>query len=168
MSSNFTITGLINGPIQEVAEGYTPETVILDSEFEEIFEKQDNASKKELFLARDYVVKKIGQIFSEDVSFVPLSAVLAEQPNERLEALFWGLKSCSCCWRHCHNTPEAIDSSKDRNMLDRVTEEMVRERNCHCHCRTYKRALRRAYQPSSIKSATVKDNGEDLTIFWRE
>jgi hypothetical protein len=150
-TQSFTEFGRIHGPIAEVAEDYVPNKVISDQEFNGFYARSTDPSYEEtnenLFYARDYVVDQLHQAtrtaYAEGYSCT--AAVLEELPKERLRALFWGLKNCTCCWRHCHNKPVAIDSWDDESMLDRATVEMVSKRNCFCHCRMGKRMLRKAF-----------------------
>jgi hypothetical protein len=145
MSTNF----VYEAPIHEVPENYVPEVLISDEKFDEIYTKWVSGSKKNRFFssapkdmlfARDYAINQFHQL-----PCGLLTETLAELPTERLESLFWALNGCSCCWRHCHNKPVAVDSMEDRSMLDVATVEMVSERNCYCYCRMAKRFLRRAY-----------------------
>jgi hypothetical protein len=148
---SFTEFGRTHGPFAEVPEDYVPETVISDEEFNGFYVRSTDPSYKEtgenLFFARDYAVDQLHKAANKMATEVysNTAAVLEELPKERLRALFWGLENCSCCWRHCHNKPVAIDSWDDVSMLDRATVEMVSKRNCFCHCRMGKRMIRKAF-----------------------
>jgi hypothetical protein len=137
------------GPIQAVPENYAPEVLISDEEFDGIYARRATATNAEKFHARDYVVVQFHQCTrtanTDPDGQKSTQEVFATLPTERLEALFWGLKACTCCWRHCHNKPTEIDSWENKSALDVATEEMVQARDCFCHCRIAKRILRRAY-----------------------
>jgi hypothetical protein len=147
MSSTIAQFDATHGPVSEVPEDYVPEVLISDHEFEKIFNNRNAVTNEELFHARDYVVDQFHQcaeIACND-GYPSTQSVLEMFSLERLEALFWGLESCSCCVRHCHNTPIAVNSEENASILDVVTEEMVFKRDCHCHCRMAMRMIRRAY-----------------------
>ena len=142
--------GRTMGPAMPLPEDYKPYVMISDAEFAAMCEKRnrgENVSKKERFYGRDYVVDQfhrcVEKAFAED--YPSTTEVLAELPVQRLADLFWGVDSCTCCWRHCHKRPVAIDSMEDTCRLDVATEEMVSQRGCYCHCRSVRRFIRRAY-----------------------
>lgn len=149
--------GPIHGPCASLPEDYVPAVLISDEKFEAICAKRDRGEKvtaEDRFFSRDYVVdqfcRDMKKLYVDDYS--SMTEVLSEYPNERLANLFWGLRSCSCCWRHCHNRPVSLDSPEDESMLDRVTEEMVSERNCKCYCRSAKRFIRRAFLSKKVSA----------------
>jgi hypothetical protein len=142
--------GPIHGPCASLPEDYVPAVLISDEQFDAICAKRDRGEEvtaKDRFFGRDYVVDQLHRNTKKVYldGYNSLTEVLADMPNERLANLFWGLKSCSCCWRHCHNRPVAFDSPEDESALDRVTVEMVSERDCKCHCRSAKRFIRKAF-----------------------
>ncbi len=139
--------GPIYGPIDPIPENYKPKVLISDEEYNTICDKRDKGEKltcADEFFGRDYVVdQSLRCIGSED--YESMDAFMMKLSDKRLADLFAGLETCSCCWRHCHNTPERYDSWEDRNQLDVATIEMVSERNCFCHCRMVKRSIRWAF-----------------------
>jgi hypothetical protein len=153
--TSFTEFGYINGPIMGVPEDYKPEVVITDEEFDALYAGRNepvsrDTRKKNQFLARDYslvqfekTVKKIYEDWCE--TYRCPEELLVTFPKDRLRALFWGVDSCSCCITHCHKAPGAIDTRGDRDMTDRFTAEEIEGSRCHCHCRMWKRKLRRAF-----------------------
>ncbi len=147
--ASFTEISNIYGPIMGVPEGYVPEVVLSDEEFDAIYARRATASKSDRFHARDYVAVKfdeaVHKCFEEDSKYSCVDDVLAELPKERLRALFWGVDSCSCCITHAHKAPSKVDTWKDRNMADRFTMEEILQSRCHCHCRAIKRRCRLAF-----------------------
>lgn len=145
--------GRTMGPVMPLPEDYEPYVMISDAEFAAMCEKRDrgeNVSKKERFYGRDYVVdhykRSLDLIYRlPEYESHTLYDYYSELPKEELSNLFWGLDSCTCCWRHCHKRPLAVDSMEDRNMLDVATVEMVSENSCKCYCRHIKRHLRRGF-----------------------
>ena len=134
---SIAFTGPLFGPILQLPEGYKPKVLISDEEYEAIcvkLEKGEKLSNADKFFGRDYVVDQFLRSSADG---------LVGMTEERLANLFAGVKSCSCCWRHCHNAPSTYDSCEDRSHL--ATAEMVSDRNCHCHCRMTRRAIRRAF-----------------------
>jgi hypothetical protein len=150
-TQSFAQFGRIHGPVAEVPENYVPEVLISDEEFNGFYARSTDPfyeeTRENLFFARDYAVEQLHRATRTAYAYgFPCTAsVLEELPKERLRALFWGLKECTCCWRHCHNKPVAIDSWDDESMLDRATSEMVSKRDCFCHCRMGKRMIRKAF-----------------------
>ncbi len=156
----FAEWGAFAGPSREVPEDYVPETVISDEEFAEIYKKADevcikdakihydnNVSNGEKFLARDYVVEQFHRFTEKSYAegYGSTQKVIDELEPERLKSLFWGLKRCTCCWRHCHKAPLEVDSWEDKSCLKVATLAMTQESDCFCHCRMAKRMFRRAY-----------------------
>jgi hypothetical protein len=147
MSSYFAQFGCVHGPVSNVPEDYEPEVVISDEKFDAIYARRDMATKMELFHARDYSLVQFNKIVKqsyEEGTYVSPEELLCMFSNERLEALFWALEGCSCCWTHCHNRPKSIHSWEDESMLDRATQAEIDASRCHCQCRMWKRKLRRA------------------------
>jgi hypothetical protein len=151
--SSFTEFGYTHGPVEEVPCGYIPEMVISDEEFEAYYNNREvpidrRLKNKILFLARDYSLMQfqefVTKFYEEDV-YGSVEEMLTTFPKERLRALFWGVENCSCCLTHCHNRPTAIDSWEDDSMLTRVTQQELDVSRCYCHCRMWKRKLRRAF-----------------------
>ena len=149
-------TGPLFGAVSPLPEDYTPKVLLSDEEYEAICVKRENGeklSKADEFFGRDYVVAQFRgctkKAYAEN--YLTTDAVLAELSEKRLADLFVGLKKCSCCWRHCHNTPVSHDSWEDRSQLDVATVEMVSDRNCHCYCRMAKRAIRRVFLAKCIE-----------------
>lgn len=144
--SSFAQFGCDNGPIAEVPEDYVPEVLISDEEFEAIYALGDKASKADKFHARDYAVdqflKTVRKSYEE--GWACPDDLFMQNSRGRLRALFWAAKDCSCCWRHCHKRPVAVDSWVDQSMLDRVTQAEIDESRgrCFCHCRSLKRHCR--------------------------
>jgi hypothetical protein len=130
-----------------VPQNYTRDDVLTDDEFAEVYSTPDDkVTYEQKYYARDYAVDKflktVDSALTEKKSVVD---ALAELPKERLESLFWGLAPCTCCWRHLHNKPVAIDSKEDSSVLDVATVGMINDSVCFCHCRAAKRFLRQAY-----------------------
>jgi hypothetical protein len=131
-----------------VPEDYVPEVLISDAEFATLYANRNEVTNEDKFHARDYVVDQLHKCTDKVYNgegYGSTEDVLAELPKERLEALFWGVGECSCCYTHMHNRPNAIDSWDDRSMLDRVTQEEITQSRCYCHCRMAKRMFRHAY-----------------------
>jgi len=172
--SSFTEIGYINGPIMGVPEDYVPEVVLSDEEFEAIYAARGTqiewqVKNKNKFLARDYSLnvfsKVVDRIYEDDTYGCP-EELLMTDPHERLRALFWAVNSCSCCITHCHKCPKDIDTWRDRNMADRFTAEEIESSRCHCHCRMWKRKLRRAFfraVPGQDLSRLIENESDEDT-----
>jgi hypothetical protein len=136
----------IYGPVHSIPENYKPEVMISDEEFNSLYSSTEKPTFEQQFRARDYSVAHfnnyVNTALSEDKSVVDH---LSELPEERLRSLFWGLVHCSCCWRHCHNVPVAIDTKEELSMLEVATTDMINDYSCFCHCRSGKRFLRQAF-----------------------
>jgi hypothetical protein len=133
------------GPIQNVPEHYCPNVLISDNDFTNLYIAAESTDRVQKYYARDYVVDRFLRCSNTRPEGKSLVDVLAEFPEDELRALFWGVTHCTCCWRHLHNTPVAIDSKIDSSVLNVATIEMVNESNCFCHCRMAKRFLRQAF-----------------------
>jgi hypothetical protein len=173
--SSFTEFGCLNGPISGVPENYKPEVVLSDEEFEAIYASRNDpisqdTKRKNKFLVRDYslvqfekVVEKIYEDWCETYSCP--EEYLMTLSKDRLRALFWGVKGCTCCWTHCHKAPVDIDTWDDKDMTDRVTQGEIDASRCHCHCRMWKRKLRRAFfeVPTMPQLVEVEEEDDDKT-----
>ena len=139
------------GPVRAVPDNYTPKVVLSDEQYDALYASTSKLSPEQRFYARDYAVLEFQKAFclaSQGGNFQPVDTFLAQNvSSSRLEALFWGLNSCTCCWRHVHNAPVAVNSDDNSNMLDRITHDQLSAcgKVCRCYCRSAKRELRRAF-----------------------
>ena len=125
----------------------TPEysTSLSIEEFEHLYSNKDKITQEQKTEACLYVLNTFNQINKFKPQNISMEDSLSEMSSKCLDSLFWGLTHCNCCWRHLHNTPIALDSQENSNVLDVATIEMTKKDNCGCHCRMAKRFLRRAY-----------------------
>jgi hypothetical protein len=164
-SLSYTECGRLHGPVDAVPENYVPETIITDAEFDAIYEKRENVTVEERFLSRDYVIEVFHECSREGFERgTSTMDALSDLSKARLDALFWGLASCTCCWRHCHNTPVKVDSLVDKSALEVATKEMVSERHCHCYCRMAKRMIRRVYLDAGSDAKATADVSDTDTL----
>jgi hypothetical protein len=133
-----------------VPDNYIPEVILSENEYNDIYNGNLNLRlpAEQRLHVRDYAI--IQYRYAIGLAVANRRCVdeqLAELPSEKLKALFWGVDPCTCCWRHRHNMPVAIDSLDDSTVLDRITEQQLLDcgDSCKCYCRAAKRAIRRAY-----------------------
>jgi predicted Rossmann-fold nucleotide-binding protein len=160
--SEFHERSLECGPILNIPAYYQPYCGLTEEEFQSLYGKSKNGEKlsfKEQFLVRDYVLWTIKTSYrNRDFDeFCNLKEFIFHYSKEELEAFFWGLNFCSCCWRHAHNVPEDIFSNKMRNMLEVATQGMIDEDKdkCFSYTRTYKRLIKAAYD-AKVAAETEK------------